>query len=53
MPIVAGVTTGLGLDVAIMPNVFLRGEWEYIYFAPLNGINSYMNTLRAGIGFRF
>ncbi len=50
---VAGVTTGVGLDVAIMPNVFLRGEWEYIWFAPLHGINTYMNTLRAGIGLRF
>jgi opacity protein-like surface antigen len=49
----AGVTAGVGLDVAIMPNVFLRGEWEYIYFAPLHGINTYMNTLRAGIGLRF
>jgi outer membrane immunogenic protein len=50
---VAGATAGIGLDVAIMPNVFLRGEWEYVYFAPLHGINSYLNTLRAGIGMRF
>jgi outer membrane immunogenic protein len=49
----AGVTTGVGLDVAIMPNVFLRGEWEYVWFAPLHGINTYLNTLRAGIGMRF
>jgi outer membrane immunogenic protein len=50
---VAGATAGLGLDVAIMPNVFLRGEWEYVYFAPLHGINTYLNTFRAGVGLRF
>ena len=32
--IVAGFVAGLGIDVALMPNVFLRGEWEYIAFGP-------------------
>lgn len=48
-----GILAGVGVDAAITPNVFLRGEWEYIAFAPIAGIHSYMNTFRGGIGFRF
>ncbi len=36
-----------------MPNVFLRGEWEYIYWGPVNGIKTSMNTGRVGIAVRF
>ncbi len=28
----AGPLVGLGLDVAILPNMFLRAEWEYVAF---------------------
>ncbi len=49
----AGFLGGLGMDVAVLPNVFLRGEWEFIAFAPVSGINSTVNTVRAGIGLRF
>lgn len=49
----AGFTAGLGIDVALMPNVFLRGEWEYIAFSPLGGIRSSTNTARVGVGVRF
>jgi outer membrane immunogenic protein len=48
-----GFDGGLGIDVAVLPNVFVRGEWEYIAWAPLNGIRSNTNTFRAGIGVRF
>jgi outer membrane immunogenic protein len=48
-----GFIYGLGLDVAIMPNVFVRGEWEYIAFNKVGGIRSSLNTVRAGIGVRF
>jgi outer membrane immunogenic protein len=51
--LVGGVLAGLGVDVAILPNVFLRGEWEYIAFAPVNGIRANINTGRVGIGMRF
>ena len=44
---------GLGMDVAMMPNVFLRGEWEYVAFARINGIRSTINTGRVGLGMRF
>jgi opacity protein-like surface antigen len=49
----AGFVGGLGLDVAVLPNVFVRAEWEYIAFAPVNGIRTWLNTGRVGAGVRF
>lgn len=49
----AGFLVGLGMDVALLPNVFLRGEWEYIAFGAVNGIRSALNTGRVGVGVRF
>lgn len=49
----AGFLAGLGVDVAIMPNVFLRAEWEYIAWGPVHGIKSNLNTGRVGIAVRF
>jgi outer membrane immunogenic protein len=51
--IVGGVVAGLGVDYAVLPNVFLRAEWEYIYWGPVGGIKSALNTGRVGLGFRF
>jgi opacity protein-like surface antigen len=51
--IVAGALVGLGLDVAVLPNVFVRAEWEYVAFAPVGGIRNNINTGRVGIGARF
>jgi len=48
-----GVTAGLGIDVAILPNVFLRAEYEYIAFSPVGQIRSSTNTGRVGVGLRF
>lgn len=49
----AGPVFGIGMDVAVMPNVFLRAEWEYAAFAPVHGIRSGVNTGRIGVGLRF
>lgn len=49
----AGPVVGLGMDVAVLPNVFLRAEWEYAAFAPLSGIRATLNTGRVGVGVRF
>ena len=51
--IVGGVVAGLGMDVALLPNVFVRGEWEYIAFAPVGGIRANINTGRVGLGVKF
>jgi outer membrane immunogenic protein len=49
----AGFLAGLGMDVAVLPNIFVRAEWEYIAFAPVNGIRANLNTGRVGAGVRF
>jgi opacity protein-like surface antigen len=51
--ITGGVLAGLGVDVAVLPNVFLRAEWEFIAFAPIGGIKTNINTGRVGIGMKF
>jgi outer membrane immunogenic protein len=51
--VVGGVVAGLGMDVALLPNLFLRGEWEYIAFAPVGGTRANINTGRVGIGMKF
>jgi opacity protein-like surface antigen len=48
-----GVAAGLGVDVALMPNLFLRGEWEYVAFSEIDGIRASVNTVRVGLGLRF
>ena len=50
---VGGFTTGLGLDVAVLPNVFLRAEWEFLVFGQVEGIRTAINTGRVGIGVKF
>lgn len=49
----AGVDAGLGVDVALTSNFFLRGEWEYMAFAPLSGIRYTSNVFRGGVGMKF
>ncbi|MDP2295178.1 MAG: outer membrane beta-barrel protein [Pseudolabrys sp.] len=51
--ITGGFLFGLGADVALTPNVFLRGEWEFVAFAPVHGIRSNLNTARVSLGMRF
>lgn len=51
--IVGGALAGLGVDVSVFANVFLRAEWEYIAFAPVGGIKTNINSARVGIGARF
>jgi outer membrane immunogenic protein len=48
-----GFATGIGTDVSVTSNVFLRGELEYIYFAPVNAIHVTMVTARVGVGLKF
>ena len=48
-----GFTAGLGVDVAILPNMFLRAEWEYVQFAPIHNIQASINTGRVGLGVKF
>jgi len=48
-----GGTVGLGLDWAITPNLFLRGEVEYLTFVPLANIDVSIINARVGAGVKF
>lgn len=48
-----GFTVGGGADVALTQNIFLRGEFEYIRFAPVSGVLVAIATARVGAGLKF
>jgi outer membrane immunogenic protein len=48
-----GLSWGLGADILVLPNVFLRGEYEYVKFYDVSGIKSQVQTARVGAGFKF
>jgi outer membrane immunogenic protein len=48
-----GYTAGLGMDVAITSNVFLRAEWEYVQFATISNVRLNVSSVHTGIGIRF
>jgi opacity protein-like surface antigen len=48
-----GYTAGLGLDVAVTSNVFVRAEWEYVGFMSMNNIKVNMNSGLIGAGVKF
>jgi outer membrane immunogenic protein len=48
-----GYSAGLGMDWAVTQNLFLRGEYEYIQFVNLGGLQLYLNNVRVGAGFKF
>ena len=49
--LIYGYTAGLGFDWAIAGGLFLRGEWEYVRFT--SAVDTSINTVRAGVGYRF
>lgn len=50
---VFGYVVGLGMDVALLPNVFLHGEWDYMGFVTISNIHTSINTARVGLGILF
>jgi opacity protein-like surface antigen len=48
-----GVTFGLGMEVGLLPNLFLRGEWEYVAFNDIDNVKVQANTARVGLGLKF
>jgi opacity protein-like surface antigen len=48
-----GLTAGVGLDIAVSRNFFVRTEYEYVQFQPVSGVNIDVNTVRLGGGVRF
>jgi opacity protein-like surface antigen len=49
--LIYGYTAGLGLDVNLIGGLFLRAEWEYVRFT--SSIDTNLNTVRAGLGYKF
>jgi outer membrane immunogenic protein len=50
---VLGFSAGVGLDYAILDNIFLRGEAEYLQLGQPNGIKLNDVSMRAGAGVKF
>jgi opacity protein-like surface antigen len=48
-----GYTAGLGIDIGITANMFLRAEWEYVQFFAINDVRVNVNSAHAGIGLKF
>lgn len=48
-----GYSLGGGIDVALMANVFLRAEYEYVYFGDFQDMKVTVNTVRGGLGVKF
>jgi opacity protein-like surface antigen len=49
--LVYGYTAGLGIDVNLIGGLFFRGEWEYVRFT--SSVDTSINTVRAGLGYKF
>jgi len=48
-----GYTVGAGLDWAQTPNIFARGEFEFVQFAPISNIAISVASGRVGAGLKF
>lgn len=48
-----GLSLGGGVDYAITRNFFLRGEFEYLQFAPIANIVASVTSGRLGLGLKF
>jgi outer membrane immunogenic protein len=51
--ILYGGTVGAGLDWAVTPQFFLRGEYEYTVFLPFDHLVLSVSSARVGAGFKF
>jgi outer membrane immunogenic protein len=48
-----GLSIGGGIDWALADNMFLRGEYQLIRFADVEGTTTTVNTARAALGVKF
>ena len=46
-----GFAGGLGIDVMLYSGLFFRAEWEYLRFT--TKVDTTINTVRAGLGYKF
>lgn len=48
-----GYAFGFGVDMCVIQNVFVRGEYEYVQFGEFNDLKTHIHTIRAAAGFKF
>jgi outer membrane immunogenic protein len=48
-----GFSVGGGLDWALTQNVFVRGEFDFVQFAPISNISLAIISGRVGVGYKF
>jgi outer membrane immunogenic protein len=48
-----GFSAGLGLEVGLLPNVFLRAEWEFVQFPNISDMRVSVNSVHAAVGLKF
>jgi outer membrane immunogenic protein len=51
--ILLGYMTGIGVDVGLMPGVFVRAEYEFIQLGQINGIGAQISTARVAAALKF
>jgi outer membrane immunogenic protein len=49
--LIYGYTGGLGIDINLLGGLFMRAEWEYVRFT--TSVDTSINTVRAGLGYKF
>jgi outer membrane immunogenic protein len=49
--LVYGYSAGIGVDVNLIGGLFMRAEWEYLRFT--SSVDTNINTVRAGLGYKF
>ncbi len=49
--LIYGYSVGLGTEIMLMSGLFMRAEWEYVRFT--SSIDTSINTVRAGLGYKF
>jgi opacity protein-like surface antigen len=48
-----GFTAGLGMEVAVLNNLFVRAEWEFVEFPNISDMRVQANSVRAAVGLKF
>jgi opacity protein-like surface antigen len=49
--LIYGYSFGVGTEVSLFGGLFMRAEWEYIRFT--STVDTNINTVRAGVGYKF
>ena len=51
--VIYGWSLSGGLDIMLMPCLFMRAEFEFVNFQPIWNISSSISTGRVGVGYKF